>query len=174
MLKIQIEPENLVLMLTKVRCLGRFLNYEQYQSENLADEERDENGSELYRYKESYGMTANTKGYNTKRLMTRVGYSLGGKRGRGSFAAVRGSLKLTIRLSTKERNLCFTWSSSYAYCSRHLSDGTCLQISLFPIVGCHTSVQNQRHVSKGYYIKLTNSVPFNNRVQSLHCSVAGF
>jgi len=44
----------------------------------------------------------NTKGYVTKQLMTWVGYNLGGKRGRDSIAAVKGSLKLTIRLSTKE------------------------------------------------------------------------
>lgn len=53
--------------------------------------------------KEGYGRAANTKGYITKQLMTWVDYGLERKRGRDSTRAVRGSLKLTIRLSTEER-----------------------------------------------------------------------
>lgn len=60
------------------------------------EEERDENGSEKYRHEESCGRTANTKGYFSKQLMPWVDCSLGGKRGRDSTAAIRGSLKLTI------------------------------------------------------------------------------
>lgn len=48
--------------------------------------------------KEGYGRAANTKGYITKQLMTWVDYGLERKRGRDSTGAVRGSLKLTIRL----------------------------------------------------------------------------
>lgn len=49
------------------------------------------------------------------------------------------------------------WQATYACCGRYLSDAICHQDNLFPIAGSHTSAQNQRHASKGYYRKITNS-----------------